>query len=67
MTKHADDEPVMFGYSSGHNITFNNKDGRDESGYTWGEWRKMSDKDREDTLQEYLNELVDVFVQDDEN
>lgn len=58
-----DNEPVIFGYGSSKNVTFS---GSDESGYTKGEWREMSQKDRDDALQEWLNELVDVYVKDGE-
>jgi hypothetical protein len=66
--KHADDEPVMVGYSSGRNISFRNnyKEG-DELGVTWGEWREMSRAEQNEIINEYLNNLVDVWVIDDED
>ena len=67
MPKHADDDPVMVGYDSNRNITFNNEHSRDELGYTWGEWRGMSDAERDGTLKDYLFELVEVFVVDQED
>jgi hypothetical protein len=59
----------MVGYDSPHNITFNNELSPDELGYTWGQWRDMSDAERGDILRNYMFELVEVFVvdQEDEN
>jgi ribosomal protein L29 len=38
----------------------------DEIGYTWGEWREMSEEERERELQDIVNELVEVYIVDDE-
>ena len=59
--QHADDEPVIFGYAASCNISFK---GKRESGYTWGEWREMNDKERDDAYMEFIfNSLgVEVFV-----
>lgn len=65
--KHADDEPVLFSYSSNWNISFDNRHSPDESGYTWGDWRKMSQASRDEAVQDYLNELVEVYVVEDES
>lgn len=64
MPRHADSDPVLVSYSSSRNISFR-KDG-DEIGYTWGEWRGMSVKAKNEALAEYLYELVDVTVLDAE-
>jgi hypothetical protein len=60
---HADSDPVVYGYASNKNISFH---GKDEIGYTWGEWREMSEKERERELQDIVNELVDIYIVDDE-
>lgn len=54
MPKHADDDEVLVGYESSHNISFHGKD--DELGITWGEWRKLSEEQRTE----------DVYVVDGE-
>lgn len=66
MPEHNDDDPVMVGYSSSRNITFNSRNGADELGITWGDWRRMSDDEKSEALAEYTSELVDVWVEDDE-
>lgn len=68
MPKHADDDPVMVGYSSSRNRTFSSEHGRgpEELGVTWGEWREMSKTERNQIMAEYLNTLVDVWVEEDE-
>jgi len=66
MPKHADDELVLFGYSSDFNVGFEDRHG-DDRGVTWGEWRQMNSTERERVMQEYVNELVEVFVVDGEN
>jgi len=62
MSKH-DDDMVMVDYSSFTSISFH---GTREVGYTWGEWRQMTDREQDDALAEFLFELVDVSVEDDE-
>jgi hypothetical protein len=62
MPKRSDDEPVIFTYSSMRNIKFR---GAEDSGYTWGDWREMSSGERDDAVQEYANQLVDVSVKDE--
>lgn len=59
MTENKGDDEVMFCYESSRNITFHGKDG---SGYTKDEWRKMSESDQDEALREYLYDLVDVYV-----
>lgn len=59
----SDDSPVEITYSSSRNITFH---GTDEIGYTWGEWREMSEAERDEAVQEYVNELVEVYVKGDQ-
>lgn len=66
MPKHADDDPVLFGYSSDYNAGFEDRHG-DERGISWGEWRAMSPTERSRAMQEYVNELVEVFVVDQED
>jgi hypothetical protein len=61
MSEHADDDQVMVGYESSLNISF--KGEGEELGYTWGQWRKMSEKARVDALTDYLWTLVDVYVE----
>jgi hypothetical protein len=60
---HADGDPVVYGYASNKNISFHGKDG---IGYTWGEWREMSKKEQDRELQDIVNELVDIYIVDDE-
>ena len=38
-----DDAPVIFKYSASCNISFR---GEEDSGYTWGEWRELSEEER---------------------
>lgn len=66
MSKHKDEDKVEFYYESSRNISFQNTQfsDYDDSGYTWGEWKEMSQKDQQDIIQEYLWELVDVGVVD---
>lgn len=65
MPKHADDEPVTFSYESSHNITFHGE--REELGYTWGDWRAMTPKERADVLNETLWSLAQVSIDDNED
>lgn len=62
--KHDDADMVEVQYSSSRNITFH---GKDDLGITWGDWREMSRADRDETVNEWLYELVDVSVVDDES
>lgn len=64
MSKHADHDEVEVEYSSSSNISFH---GKDSLGITWGDWREMSEKDRDDAVNEWLYNLVDVNVVDDED
>lgn len=64
--KHADSDPVLFGYSSSRNVTFQSRGGGDDSCYTWGEWRAMSSAQQNEIVQEYVNDLVQVWVEEDE-
>lgn len=63
--KHADSDPVKVGYSSSRDAQFNSRNGADELGYTWGEWRAMSRDQQADALTEYVFTLVDVWVEED--
>lgn len=64
MMKHNDDDEVTVSYSSSRNISFH---GEGESiGITWGDWREMSEKQRNEELDEFLYDLVDISVDDDE-
>jgi hypothetical protein len=66
--KHNDDDPVMVGYASSKNISFRNSSSKgEELGVTWGEWREMTEKERDEVIEEYVNELVQVWVLEDEN
>jgi len=47
----ADDEPMFFNYSSSVNISFQ---GREESGYTWGEWRAMNSQERDAAYEDFV-------------
>lgn len=62
--KHADSDPVMFGYAASCNISFQ---GEEDSGYTWGDWREMSKKDKDEAYMEFIfNNLgVEVFEVED--
>lgn len=62
MPTHDDDDPVMIKYESNRNISFQDEE---ELGYTWGEWRAMSRKRKDEAITTYLYELVDVYVKDD--
>jgi hypothetical protein len=64
MTKHADDDPVTVGFDSSRNISFNGEG--EELGVTWGQWRAMSEEQRNATISDFVFELIDVFVEDDE-
>lgn len=63
--RHADDDPVLFGYSSDHNVSFGDRHG-EERDVTWGEWRLMNTTERAQVMQDYVNELVEVFIVGDE-
>lgn len=65
VSKHRDLDPVMVGYASSRNITFRSYR-PEELGYTWGEWREMSGKQKAWALEEFLSELVDVWIEGDE-
>lgn len=64
MKEHEDDEPVVFGWAASSNIGFR---GKDESGYTWGDWREMSVNEQDDAMTEFIwNELgVEIYVADE--
>lgn len=64
MPEHNDDDPVTVGYSSSRNISF---EGKEQLGYTWGEWREMSEKEQDEAIQDYANDLIDVYVVKDES
>lgn len=64
MSKHADDEQVTYGYDSSRNVTFRGEG--EELGVTWGEWRAMSQKERDDLLDQTVWELIDLYVEDEE-
>ncbi len=66
MPKHADDEPVMVSYAASSNITFKSRE-PEELGPTWGEWREMNDKEKNEAFTDYLFNLVDVWVEGDED
>lgn len=65
MPRHSDDDPVLFGYSSDYSVGFEDRHG-DDRGVTWGEWRAMTATEQQAVMQEYVNELVEVFVVDGE-
>lgn len=66
MAEHKDDEPVMFGFSSTRNTSMRSSKGGEEIGYTWGEWRDMSEKEQIGVLIDAAGELVDVWIEDNE-
>lgn len=60
MPEHADTDPVTFSYSSPRNISFRGSDG---VGYTWGEWREMTQEERDEALDEAVyGNLIDVSI-----
>lgn len=61
---HADDDPVLVGFSSSRNASMHGK--HEELGLTWGEWRAMTESERDDLMQEYVNELIDAHVEREE-
>jgi hypothetical protein len=61
---HADEDPVMFGYAASCNISFR---GERESGYTWGQWREMSDKDKQEAYNDFIFDELGVEVCEVEN
>jgi hypothetical protein len=56
---HNDDAPVKFRYSAMNNISFR---GTEDSGYTWGEWREMSEDEKREAFQEFLWGTLGVDV-----
>lgn len=60
VTGRDDGDPVTVSWSSPRNITFH-QDG-EELGYTWGEWRDMTEKEKTEALTELLWSLVDLVV-----
>lgn len=60
---HNDADEVEVRYESSRNITFR---GTDTLGITWGDWRQMSRDEQDEALTEWLFDLVDVGVVDDE-
>ena len=63
--RHADDDPVLFGYSSSENVTFNGEN--EESGYTWGQWRAMTEDEQVKARTDFLWTIAEVYVEDDES
>lgn len=63
--KNPDDKQVTVGYESSRNITFH--DSGNELGYTWGEWRNLARKEQDEAIVQFLFELVDVYVEDEED
>lgn len=60
----SEDKTVRLGYASSSNISFS---GTLDTGVTRADWDEMSEKDRADTRDELLYELVDLFeLEDDE-
>lgn len=66
MPKHADIEDVMVTYSSMRSVTFRSRK-PERLGYTWGEWREMSQQEQADALSAFANQIVDIEVVEDEN
>lgn len=66
MPKHTDDDPVIFTYSAMSNISFH---GKRDSGYTWGEWREMNDREKAEAYNTFVYETlgVSIFEQDPED
>jgi hypothetical protein len=65
MAKHADDDPVMVGFSSGRNVSMQSHQ-PEELGYKWGQWRSMTEAERHEAMNEYVHKLVDAWVEDNE-
>ena len=66
MSRHNDDDPVLVGYESSVNISMRSHE-PEELGVTWGEWREMNIKGRREVMNEYVHNLVDAWVEDDED
>jgi hypothetical protein len=65
-TRPDDDEPVIFGYAASCNISFR---GQEDSGYTRGQWREMTEIERQEAYEEFLydNLGVEIFLVADED
>ena len=61
--KHDDSDEVMVRYEASSNITFH---GERSIGITWGDWRGMSETDKNEALTDWLFDLVSVGVMDEE-
>lgn len=58
----SDSDFVKFGMSSMRNISFHYID---EFGITKEEWAEMSENERDEALQEYVNQNVDAWVEEE--
>jgi hypothetical protein len=66
MMTHDDDDSVIFSWAASSNISFT---GTDESGYTWGDWRKMTDAQKDEAYAEFIFQGlgVEINVEEDES
>lgn len=55
-------DTVRLGYSSSKNISFN---GQVDTGISWDEWNEMTSAEQEEEMQTQLNELVEMWVEDE--
>lgn len=58
-----DDKQATYQYSSDYNISMQGEGGLE---MTKGEWRRLSQEERDAVIQEILNDLVEVWVDGDE-
>ncbi len=59
MPRHNDDDPVIFGYSAMASISFH---GKRDSGFTWGEWREMNDREKDEAFNTFTYETLGVSI-----
>jgi hypothetical protein len=58
----GDEDEVVFGYSSNHNISFH---GDWETGYTVAEWKELTDEEKDNAFTEAVFDLVDIYVKNE--
>ncbi len=66
MPKHDDNEPVMVGHSSSRYSGARSQE-PEELGYTWGEWRALTEDEQRNAIDDYRAELMGVWIEGDEN
>ena len=62
---HEDSDPVTVSYASSKNISFHGKG--IETGYTWGDWREMSQADRDAAIDDVVWDLIEISVDGDKS